>query len=149
VQRIEICYTSVIKAQGAAMEPMIMSTVIVSASAIMESSIRSIFHSLSSVRIIGSAAGCLSALQLVREEKPDMLVIDANLPGQELKSLLQQIKQEGLATRSLVVTTTREQERRAVAAGADKVFPRYGSNDQLNAMITEFGRVDRQGTSES
>lgn len=131
------------------MEPMIMSTVIVSASAIMESSIRSIFHSLSSVRIIGSAAGCLSALQLVREEKPDMLVIDANLPGQELKSLLQQMKKEGLATRSLVVTATREQERRAVAAGADQVFPRYGSNDRLNAMIARLGRTDHQGASES
>jgi DNA-binding NarL/FixJ family response regulator len=142
VKRVDICYDSVIKAQGAAMEPVIMSTVIVSASAIMDASIRSIFHSLSSIRIIGSAAGCVSALQLAREKKPDMLVIDANLPGQELKTLLQQLKKEGLGTRSLVVTGTREQERRAFAAGADSVFPRYGSNDQLNAMIAELGRVD-------
>ena len=130
------------------MEPVIKSTVIVSASAIMEASIRSIFDSLSSVQIIGSAAGCLSALELVREKKPDILVIDANLPGQELKTLLQHIKQERLGTRSLVVTVTREQERHAFAAGADIVFPRYGSNDQLNAMIAESGRTDRQGTSE-
>ena len=130
------------------MEPMIMSTVIVSASDIMQASIRSIFGSLSSVQIIGSAAGCLSALQLVREKAPDLLVIDANLPGQEMKLLLQQIKQERLGTRSLVVTTTREQERRAFAAGADHVFPRYGSNDQLNAMIADFGPIDHQGTSE-
>jgi DNA-binding NarL/FixJ family response regulator len=130
------------------MEPMVMSTVIVSASSIMEASIRSVLGSLSSVQIIGAAAGCLSALQLVREEKPDMLVIDANLPSQEMQILLQQVKQEGLRTRSLVMTATREQERRAFAAGADQVFPRYGSNDQLNAMIAEFGRIDRQETSE-
>lgn len=125
------------------MEPIIMSTVIVSASAIMEASIRSIFGSLSSVQIIGSAASCLSALQLVREEKPDMLVIDANLPGQEMKILLQQMKQEALGTHSLVVTATREQERRALAAGADHVFPRYGSNDQLSSVVDRLGRAIR------
>ena len=125
------------------MEPMIMSTVIVSASAIMEASIRSIFGSLSSVQIIGSAAGCLSALQLVRDNTPDLLVVDASLPAQEMKILLQQIKQERSGTRSLVVTTTRDQERRARAAGADIVFPRYGSSDQLHSMVAELGRADR------
>ena len=124
------------------MKPMIMSTVIVSASAIMEASIRSIFGSLSAVQIIGSAAGCLSALQLVRELEPELLVIDSNLPGQDTKVLLQKIKQEGLGTRSIVLTGTREQERRAFAAGADSVFPRHGSNDQLNAMVARLGRAD-------
>ena len=125
------------------MEPVIMSTVIVSTSAIMEASLRSVFSLFSAVEIIGSAAGCLSALQLVREKKPDLLVIDSYLPGQEMKVLLQEVKQEGHGVLSLVVTTTRDQERRALAAGADIVFPRYGSNDQLNAMVARLGRADR------
>ena len=119
-----------------------MLTVIVSTSAIMETALRSMFDSLSSVKIIGSAAGCLSALQLVRDKSPDLLVMDSNLPGQEMKVLLQQIKHEGLGTRSLVVTATRDQERSAFAAGADYVFPRDGSNEQLNSIVASLGRAD-------
>ena len=109
----------------------------------MEESIRSIFDALSSVQIIGSADGCLSALQLVRDESPDLRVADSNLPGKEIEALLQQIKHEGLGTRSLVMTGTRGQERHVFAAGADFLIPRDGSKDQLNSIVANLGRRDR------
>jgi DNA-binding NarL/FixJ family response regulator len=108
----------------------------------MEASLRSMFDSLPSVEIIASAVGCLSALQLVREQNPHLLVIDSNLPRLELELLLDQIKREGFGVGSLVVTATRDQERLALAAGADYVFPRYGSNDQLHSVVAGFGAAD-------
>ena len=66
---------------------------------------------------------------MVRDESPDSPVMNANLPDQEMKTLLHQTKHEGLGARSCVTTATRDQERHAFAAGADYVYPRDGSKD--------------------
>ena len=87
------------------------------------------------VRVVGMAAGCLSALQMVRDSGADLVVLDANLPIEDVLMFLQQLKNEGLPTQSLVLATTRSHARRAVTAGADIVFRRDGSIGQLSALV--------------
>lgn len=119
-----------------------LSTIIASVPGITAQSLRTTFEALSSVQIAGTAAGCLSALQMVRERQADLVVIDSNLPLEEVQVFLQQLKQEGLRTRSLVLAATSDQVRRALAAGADAALRRDVSTGQLGAVTAGFSRSD-------
>jgi DNA-binding NarL/FixJ family response regulator len=93
------------------------------------------------VRVIGTAAGCLSALQMVHDTQADLVVIDANLPLEDVQVFLQQLKREGLETRSIALATTSAQVRGALAAGADAALRRDASIRQLGAVVAGFHRA--------
>ena len=120
-----------------------MSTVIVSTPGPVESSLRATLQSLPSVQVVGSAPGCLSALHMTREMGPALLVLDSNLPDQDVRALVQQLKLEQLPTRSLVLTATRSQKRRALEAGADATFRRDGPTVQLRAIVSSLGDTNQ------
>lgn len=112
-----------------------LSTIIASVPGIAEQSLRVTLEALSSVQIAGTAAGCLSALQMVRDRQADLVVIDSNLPFEDVRVFLQQLKQEGLRTRSLVLAAASDQVRRALAAGADFALRRDVSLGRLSAVV--------------
>jgi two-component system, chemotaxis family, chemotaxis protein CheY len=69
---------------------------------------------------IKEAGNAEDALPLLREFKPDMLILDLNLPGMSGMQLIETIKKEGLKIRYGVVTSNRDQEvnQKAREAGA-------------------------------
>jgi DNA-binding NarL/FixJ family response regulator len=97
---------------------------------------------LPSVQVVGTAAGCLSALFMVRDTQADLVVIDSNLPIEDVQVFVRQLRQEGLATRSLVLAVTGEQVRRALAGGADAALRRDVSIRQLGAVVAGLHRGD-------
>ena len=121
-----------------------LSTVIASVPGIAEQALRATFEALPLVQIVGSAAGCLSALQMVRACKADLVVIDSNLPFEDVQVLLQALKQEGLTTFSLVLAATNGQVRRALAAGADAALRRDASLPRLHATVARFNSGARK-----
>jgi DNA-binding NarL/FixJ family response regulator len=112
-----------------------LSTIVASAPGIMAQSLKAMIESVPLVQVVGVAAGCLSALQMVRDSGAALVVIDANLPIEDVQMLLRQLKREELPIRSLVLVTTRSHARRALAGGADMVFRRDGSTRQLSALL--------------
>ncbi len=117
-----------------------LSTIIASVPGIAEQSLRVTLEALSSVQIDGTAAGCLSALQMVRERQAELVVIDSNLPFEDVRVFLRQLRQEGLRTRSLVLAASSDQVRRALAAGADSALRRDVSLGRLSAVVDGFHR---------
>ena len=115
-------------------------TVIASTPGVAEQSLRATLASLSSLHIVGTVAGCLSALQMVRDSQIDLVVIDANLPFEDVQLFLQQLKEEKRITRSLVLAATSSQVRRALAAGADAALRRDASTGQLGAVVESLHR---------
>ena len=115
-----------------------LSTVIASAPGISEQSLRATLESLPLVQVVGTAAGCLSALQMVRASQADLVVIDSNLPLEDVGELLRQLEHEGLESRSLVLAATNGQVRRALAAGADAALRRDVSASHLGATVAQF-----------
>jgi DNA-binding NarL/FixJ family response regulator len=134
-------------------EPMLetarLITVIASTPGVAELSLRATLESLPSVQVVGTAAGCLSALQMVRDRQADLVVIDSNLPLDDVREFLRQLGQEGLVTRSLVLATTSGQVRHALAAGADAALRRDVSIRQLSAVVAEFHRANTEEIPES
>lgn len=139
--------------EGRAMEPArdseSLRTIIASTPGVAEQSLRATLESLPSLHIVGTAAGCLSALQMVRDAQADLVVIDANLPIEDVQVFLQQLEEQGLKTRSLVLAATSSQVRRALAMGADAALRRDTSIKQLGAAVDRFYRGSRMEIEES
>jgi CheY-like chemotaxis protein len=112
-----------------------LSTVLASVPGVAEQSLRATLESLASVEIVGTAAGCLSATQMVRDRQADLVVFDANLPFEDVQAFLQQLRQDGLATHTLVLAVTTGQVRAALDAGADAALRRDASIRQLSATV--------------
>jgi DNA-binding NarL/FixJ family response regulator len=119
-----------------------LSTIIASVPGIAEQSLRATLESLPLVQVVGTAAGCLSALQMVRDRQADLVVIDSNLPLEDVREFLRQVEQEGLETRSLVLAATSGQVRQALAAGADSAVRRDVSVRQLSAVLDGLHRAN-------
>lgn len=119
-----------------------LTTVIASTPGIAEQSLRATLESLPAVQVVGTAAGCLSALQMVRDRQADLVVIDSNLPIEDVQVFLRQLKCEGLETHSLVLAATSGQVRHALAAGADSALRRDVSIRQLSAVVAGLHRAN-------
>ncbi len=70
--------------------------------------------------VVGQAANGLQALELLRFEKPDVLVTDIEMPGLTGLELAQAVKEEKLSCKVVIVTTFARAGylRRALEAGA-------------------------------
>lgn len=123
------------RTSGAGARAARLSTIIASLPGISEQSLRATFESLPSVQVVGTASGCLSALQLVRDSQADLVVLDSNLPLEDVRELLRQLEQEGLETRTLVLAATYAHVRHLLAAGADAALRRDSSIRQLGATV--------------
>lgn len=118
--------------------PVYLATLIASVPGIAEQSLRATLDSLPSVRVVGTAAGCLSALRIVQQRQVDLVVIDSNLPLEDVHVFLRQLKRDGLKTRSLVLAATTAHVRAALAAGADAALRRDASIRQLGEVVAGF-----------
>ena len=115
-----------------------LTAVLVATPGFAEQSLRAILESLPPLEVVGTAAGCLSALQILQDLQADLVVVDANLPPEDVRELLRQLRRKGLGTRSIVLAATTGQVRYALAAGADAALRRDASIGQLSAVVDRF-----------
>jgi DNA-binding NarL/FixJ family response regulator len=120
-----------------------LSTILASMPGVAEQSLRATLESLASIEIVGTAAGCLSAMQMMHDKKADLVVIDSNLPFEDVQVFLQQLRQGGLATHALVLAATNGQVREALTMGADAALRRDTSLRQLSAAVDtlQYARI--------
>jgi DNA-binding response OmpR family regulator len=81
-------------------------------------------------------------LQLALEERPDLIVLDLNLPGLDGLAVLERVRQEGRLARVLILTARSEVEHRVkgLQAGADDYLAKPFSMDELVARVEALGR---------
>jgi len=90
--------------------------------------------------IIREAADGASALQMVREQQPDLMFLDLNIPGASGADVLQELKSDPVtaAIRVIIVTATGEEGRDFVLAlGADEYFTKPFSPTQLLRTVED------------
>ena len=103
------------KDREATPETAIVRTLIACSPGMVEQALRATLNALPAVDVVGTAPGCLSALHMVREKAPALLVIDANLPEGEVKTLLRELRTTQHQTRSLVLTRDIYQRQRLLS----------------------------------
>jgi DNA-binding NarL/FixJ family response regulator len=90
------------------------------------------------VAVTGSAGDGLSALSMVREEQPALLVVDSNLLEDEVLLLLKEVKGAWPEVCCLVLVQTTARKNRALAAGADAVMLRNDGVGALNRALRQL-----------
>ena len=90
------------------------------------------------VAVTGSAGDGLSALSMVRDQQPALLVVDSNLLEDETLSLLKEVKGAWPEVRCLVLVQTTRRKNRALAAGADAVMSRNDGVGALNQALRQI-----------
>ncbi|HET7035179.1 MAG TPA: response regulator transcription factor [Thermomicrobiaceae bacterium] len=103
------------------------------------------------LRVIGEAPGGIEALRLCARLRPDVVLLELQLPDHDGIALLRLLRERCPCSRVVVLTSAAgaELRRRALAAGADDYLPKYVSRDELAAVIravaTRDGTTEEQG----
>jgi DNA-binding response OmpR family regulator len=81
-----------------------------------------------------------SALRMVSERHPGLVLLDTNLPGEEVTALLKRIKADanGSQSRCLVLADNFRQRREARSAGADAALVKGFPTAELFEVIEEL-----------
>jgi NarL family two-component system response regulator LiaR len=89
------------------------------------------------IQVIGDAGDGNQAVQMALELQPDVILMDLQMPGKSGLEAIQEIKQQGLAARILVLTSFGEDERVAAAlrAGALGYLLKDSFPDELVSAI--------------
>jgi DNA-binding NarL/FixJ family response regulator len=94
------------------------------------------------IQVIGEAAGGEEALQLTRQLKPDVVVMDLNMPGMNGIEATGKIKEFRQRTRVVVLTLHNDRREEALDSGADGFLLKGCSPDKILRMI----RNEKPGT---
>ena len=108
---------------------------IVSLPGMMQNVLRDTFANRKDVMVVGVASGCLSAVGMIQEQLPDLVVIDSNLPHIETCALISWLKEEHPQINSLVLVETTQQLNKVANAGADVTLRSYSFPESLERAL--------------
>ena len=126
-----------------------MKTLLVDDHAIVRAGLRRLLATLPNTEIIEAANG-RDALAITRSERPDMVVLDLNLPGLGGLELIRRLLQEDKAARILVFSMHAEPlyAVRALEAGATGYLSKNVAPDELLTAVKRVGAGGRYVESE-
>lgn len=104
---------------------------------VIRTGLRAMLEADDGLRVIGEAADAPAAQKLVRDRRPDVLVLDLQMPGAEPANDIPALREEVPTTR-IVVLTMQNDPRRArelLQAGASGYVLKQAAERQLTAAI--------------
>ncbi len=104
---------------------------------VIRSGLRAMLEGERGIRVIGEAADAAAAQKLARDRRPDVLVLDLNMPGAEPAGDVHGLREEVPET-AIVVLTMQSDPRRArelLRAGASGYVLKQAAERQLTAAI--------------
>jgi DNA-binding NarL/FixJ family response regulator len=113
--------------------------IIVSMPGTMQESLRAMLNAMSGMEVVALAGGCLSAVTLVQEKQPDIVVIDSNLSEDEVLAFLKDVKGLHPKIRLVVLTHTTRQQWRILRGGADAVLSRWSPAEEFTNAVLGSG----------
>jgi DNA-binding NarL/FixJ family response regulator len=113
-------------------------TVLVSRPGIMQQSLQAALENMQEIVLVALCGDGLTALRKVIHHRPGMLVIDSNLLDEEIKSLIEAVKDEQPDIRCLAFIRSIRKKKQAMLSGADAVALRDGSPQELQAALGQL-----------
>jgi RNA polymerase sigma factor (sigma-70 family) len=110
---------------------------------VVRQGIRGVLEDLNGLEVVGEAGDGEEALALVRALEPDVVVLDVNMPGRTGLDVAGELRDEGTATRVLMLSMHDDPEYvlQAVRAGADG----YVLKDVAPAELRDAVRAVHEG----
>lgn len=88
----------------------------------MRDGLRALLRAMPQIEIVDEADDSPSALRMITKHHPALLLLDSDLPGDEVSTELGRIKTEEPQIRCIVLADNPQQQQVANAAGADGVL---------------------------
>jgi DNA-binding NarL/FixJ family response regulator len=88
--------------------------------------------------LVAITPGALSATQLLPQLRPDLLLVDVNLPEQEVQALLQWTRKRSPGLQRVVLAGTSHARDQALAWGADAAIQRADLVGQLQLVLRQI-----------
>ena len=112
----------------------------------MRRALRRLLERAGELKVAGEAASAEAALEALRDESPDLLVVDLNLPGMSGIDLIARVRQAHPDVRCIVVSAYAEAERRRAAMDAGALG--FVSKDEPHKIVPALIEVgNRNGRS--
>jgi DNA-binding NarL/FixJ family response regulator len=107
--------------------------------ALVRAGIRSLLESLPGVRVVAETGDGLEAIELVRRNPPDVILLDVTMPGLNGLEAAARIVELGVPTRVLMISmhASPDYAARAFAAGALGYLNKDAAFDELSEAIDE------------
>ena len=89
--------------------------------AVLRSGLKALLSYTPQFDVIGEAGDGLTAIKMVEENNPDILILDLSMPGMNGVECIKEIRSRGLSCRILVLTMYDDEEyiKEVMRAGAD------------------------------
>lgn len=97
-----------------------------------------LLKSISQQEVISQADDGLTGLKMIVEHNPTLVLLDASLPDNEVRVMVEQIKAQQPQTRCLVLANTLAQQEMAKQAGADGVVLKGFPGTNLFKLIDQL-----------
>ena len=97
--------------------------------------LRALLTAIPQVESLKEVDDASSALRIVEKHRPALVLMSADLSGDEVWNLLRQIKTEWPQTRSILLVNGVQQQRLAQAAGADGILFEGSPASKLSTTI--------------
>ena len=101
-------------------------------------SLRLVLGLIDEIYVVGRADDSASARRMILEREPNLVLLDANLPGDGSNALLEAFNNNGSRPRFLVLVDSSQGRQEAYSAGADVVLIKGFRTAQLIEVVTSL-----------
>ena len=117
-----------------------MKIVVADDSSLLRDRIKSLLNSYNNISMIYEAGNGVEALQLIREKKPDLAIIDIRMPEMNGIEVLKKIRELDLKVKVCILTNYSypQYKRRCFEAGADYFLSKTEDFEDINIVISDM-----------
>lgn len=104
--------------------------------------LRAILNHMENVEVVGEAKNGIEAVNLVKELKPDIVVMDVSMPSLDGINATDQIQQLDVSTRIVVLSMYDDPDlvRKALQTGADGYLVKRSVSEELLSAINQVNQ---------
>ena len=103
----------------------------------------SMLSEIPGVKLVGEAAGAVEGAELIRNEQPDVVILDIRMPDRSGISLLEDIKNEPERPTVIILTNYpySAYQKRCMELGASHFFDKSTEFTELETVVRELAQV--------
>jgi DNA-binding NarL/FixJ family response regulator len=106
--------------------------------------LRSLLESARDIEIVAEASDAASAIRIIRDHKPDLVILDYSMPGLTGLEVMQTIKERYNSVRVILLTASKSEAvvSEALAKGVQAIVMKQDASEELLQAIRHSGSQD-------
>lgn len=116
--------------------------IIVDDSELLRSRIKTLIASVNNVKLVAEASNSVEGLQLIKMYKPDILVLDIRMPGENGLDVLENVKKTYKRMKVLIITNYPNDQYKNIALkfGADYFINKSTEFEKIHVILSKLSK---------